>query len=148
MNASPDATWDVRHHVFATIADRGTAPNVAETAAALNLPHATVEVALAWLAANAELVLASDGSVIMAHPFSNVPTPFSVTTGGQRWWANCAWDTFGILVALQRDGVIEASYAEDGEPARILVEGGTPIGMGVVHLLLPAREWTKDYFDT
>ena len=114
----------------------------------LGLQTDEAEAALDWLNDHHHLVLDTDRSVIMAHPFSNVETPFVVRANGKRWWANCAWDTFGILAAMNADGEIDAVCAEDGEPARIVVRDGVPEGEGVVHLLLPQREWTADFFDT
>ena len=35
-------------------------------------------------------------SLRMANPFSGVPTPHVVEADGRRWYANCAWDAFGI----------------------------------------------------
>jgi hypothetical protein len=150
MSAStaPAAAWPVRHHIFTTIAATGAAPAVAAIAPALGLDDADVAAALDWLNEHHHLVLDNDRSVIMAHPFSNVETPFVVRSGERQWWANCAWDTFGILAALAADGKIEGVYAEDGTTARITVRDGVPEGVGVVHLLLPQREWTEDFFET
>ena len=43
----------------------------------------------------------------MANPFSAVPTPYRVQADGRSWFANCAWDAFGICAALHVDGRIE-----------------------------------------
>jgi hypothetical protein len=146
--AAVTAAWQVRQHIFTTIAARGVAPDATETAASLGIAPERVAEALDWLSEHRHLVIDADRSVIMAHPFSNVETPFVVESGGRRWWANCAWDTFGILAAVDADGTIEAVYADDGAPARIEVRAGVPEGEGVVHLLLPQREWTEDFFET
>lgn len=148
MDTPPAATWEVRHLIFTTIAECGTAPDATAIAATLPISPETARDALTWLSDHAEIVIDPSGDVVMAHPFSNVETPFKVTIGDRSWWANCAWDTFGILAVLDADGTIHASYAEDGAPARITIHAGVPAGTGVVHLLLPAREWTKDYVDT
>src|SRR5881227_4209791 len=36
----------------------------------------------------------------MANPFSAVPTAYRVRAAGRWWYANCAWDAFGICAAL------------------------------------------------
>ena len=36
----------------------------------------------------------------MAPPFSGIPTPFLAITGDKTYYANCAWDAFGISAAL------------------------------------------------
>ncbi len=144
----PAAAWPVRQYVFEIMAEHGRAPGEGEIAAALGLDAEATAAALDWLDDHHHLVLAADRAVIMAHPFSNVETPFAVRSGGKEWWANCAWDTFGILAALDADGEIAGVYAEDGGASRIAVRGGKPEGEGVVHLLLPQREWTEDFFET
>src|SRR3712207_8826731 len=50
------------------------------------------------------LVVDDDGELLMAAPFSAVPTPFGVEAAGRRWHANCAWDAFGGCAALHADG--------------------------------------------
>src|SRR5689334_18890863 len=47
--------------------------------------------------------------ILMAHPFSAVPTPHRVHADGRWWWANCAWDAFGICAALGTGGRIETT---------------------------------------
>ena len=53
------------------------------------------------------LVLQENGMELrMAHPFSAVPTPYRVSAAGRWWYANCAWDAFGVCAALvERDDV-------------------------------------------
>ena len=141
--------WQLRAQVFRQFAEMGRGPSLAEIAAEADIGEDAAWDALAALEAKHALVLDHDGrAIVMAHPFSAVETPFTVESGGVSWWANCAWDTFGILAALGRDGVIHAEYAEDQAPVDIPVRGGKPEGEGVVHLLLPAREWTEDFFET
>lgn len=79
----------------------------------------------------------------MVHPFSGVPTAHRVHRGAQSWYANCVWDGLAIL-ALMGDGVLETRYRGAGEPARFEVRGGTVEGEGVVHFLVPAREFWRD----
>lgn len=45
-------------------------------------------------------VLRPGGEVLMANPFSAVPTPFVSEVGDRRWFGNCIWDAFGILATL------------------------------------------------
>ena len=62
----------------------------------------------------------------MANPFSGVPTPYRVVAGGRTWFANCAWDAFGICAALHADGRIETTCADCGEPVVIEVRDSQP----------------------
>jgi len=81
----------------------------------------------------------------MANPFSAVPTPHVVEADGRQWYANCAWDAFGICAALQTDGRIETSCRDCGDPIEIEVRDGRPGDASLVfHCLVPAARWWDD----
>jgi hypothetical protein len=81
----------------------------------------------------------------MAMPFSAVPTAFRVDGLGLQWFANCAWDAFGIAVALSCDVSI-ATYCPDcGAAMAYGVRGGELTHRdGVVHFAVPAKQWWDD----
>jgi hypothetical protein len=82
----------------------------------------------------------------MANPFSAVPTAYRVEAGGRRWYANCAWDAFGICAALHSDGRIESSCPDCGDPLVVEVATtGDPEPADLhFHCLVPARQWWDD----
>lgn len=81
----------------------------------------------------------------MAEPFSAIPTSFVVESGSRSWWGNCIWDALGIPAALGRDAKIVTSCADCGESMTLTVEEGRLSGSdGVVHYLVPARQWWPD----
>jgi hypothetical protein len=81
----------------------------------------------------------------MLNPFSVVPTAYRVRAGGRWWYANCAWDAFGICAALRADGRIETSCPDCGEPLAVEVRGQRPDpGDLLFHVLVPARRWWDD----
>ena len=81
----------------------------------------------------------------MANPFSAVPTAYRVEAAGRRWYANCAWDAFGICATLHTDGTIETSCPDCGEPLRVEVRGGRPDDESLLfHCLVPAARWWDD----
>ncbi|HET9024347.1 MAG TPA: organomercurial lyase [Burkholderiaceae bacterium] len=83
--------------------------------------------------------------ILMAHPFSAVPTPYRVHADGRSWYANCAWDAFGICAALHVDGTIETSCPDCGEPLTIEVRDKQPSDESLLfHCLVPARHWWDD----
>ena len=92
------------------------------------------------------LVLDDAGTEIrMANPFSAVPTAFWVHADGRVWFANCAWDAFGICAALHVDGRIETACADCGLPLTIEVRDGHPDDASLLfHCLVPARRWWDD----
>lgn len=80
----------------------------------------------------------------MANPFSAVPTAYRVEAAGRRWYANCAWDAFGICAVLG-DGTIEASCPDCGEPFGVDVRDGHPGDTSLLfHCLVPAARWWDD----
>lgn len=85
------------------------------------------------------------GEIRMALPFAAEPTDFRVTTDQGRWWANCAWDSLAVLAALHRDGQIESTWSDDGEPVDLrIVEGQLDDSEGYIHFAVPARHWWDD----
>jgi hypothetical protein len=81
----------------------------------------------------------------MANPFSAVATPHVVEAAGRSWYANCAWDAFGIPAALGVDGHVESRCPCCERPIAIAVESRTPVpDADAVHFLLPARRWWDD----
>jgi hypothetical protein len=91
------------------------------------------------------LVLDGDGAIRMANPFSAVPTPYRVEAAGCSWYANCAWDAFGICAALHVDGRIDATCPDCGEPIAVEVRDERPDDESLVfHCLVPAAQWWDD----
>jgi hypothetical protein len=91
-------------------------------------------------------VLEHDTDAIrMANPFSAVETPYRVLARERRWYANCAWDAFGICAALHCDGQIESACPDCGEhyAARVR-DGRTDRPDLLFHVLVPAAHWWDD----
>jgi len=81
----------------------------------------------------------------MANPFSAVPTAYRVEAGGRWWYANCAWDAFGILAALGVDGRFESSCPDCGEPYAVGAKSCTIDRPDLLfHCLVPAAHWWDD----
>ena len=136
----------IRRHVYETVLTTGLPPLAREVAASLNLPVAEVHDSFERLAAGRVLVLQEESrEILMAPPFSAVPTPFPVEAAGRRYWGNCVWDALGVLALLKRDGSIAASCGCCGESMSLRVEGGVlQPAEGIVHFAIPARRWWED----
>ena len=81
----------------------------------------------------------------MANPFSAVPTAYRVHADGRWWYANCAWDAFGICAALHVDGRIDTSCPDCGEAVKVEVRGQRPDDESLLfHCLVPASRWWDD----
>ena len=67
-------------------------------------------------------------------PFSSVPTPFAIEGGGRSWFANCAWDAFGIPILVGVDAVISTTCQDCDGPIVYRVEERRLVDAhGVVH---------------
>jgi alkylmercury lyase-like protein len=137
----------IRNHLYASFVRDGTASSVAEAAEALDLPAAEVSDAYRRLHDAHALVLQPGGTELrMLNPFAAVETSYRVEAGGRSWFANCAWDSLGILGALQGDGRIEAACPDCGEPLELEVRGGELVRGRelLVHFVVPAHRWWDD----
>jgi hypothetical protein len=137
---------ELRRATYRLFVDLGRAPAAAEVASELQLDDAAVVEGWRRLhAANALVLNDAAAEIRMANPFSAVPTSYRVQAQGRWWYANCAWDAFGICAALQVDGRIETSCPDCGDPLRIEVVDERPSNETLLfHCLVPARHWWDD----
>jgi len=139
--------WTIRHAIYQHFAETARAPRPEEIAATCGISRN--EAADAFRALNDIHALFLDPGTLdihIANPFSGVKTGFLVTVNGRTYSANCAWDTFGIIAALQADnGTIQAHCAENDSPLQLEVREGQAVQSGeVVHFLVPFSEWYND----
>lgn len=127
----------VRAAVYDAFID-GVQPTTAELVTRAGIPAARVRRALSSLADDHRIVLADADSVLMAHPFSSVPTGYEAIVGDRAWHANCAWDALAIL-ALLGDGTVRRDGADTWRVADGRVEPD-----GIVHFVVPPREFWAD----
>ena len=137
---------DVRLYIYNQLIATAVAPEVAETAAALGQGVEDVDRAYRTLAEQKALVLRPGTSTVwMAMPFSNMQTPFTVICEGRAYYANCAWDAFGIPAVRERDAQIVTTCADCGDTLqRKVASGRLTDARGVVHFALPVRRWWED----
>jgi hypothetical protein len=138
--------WEVRAFVYRHLAETTRAPQVAETAAHFALAHKEAISAYEELhGRHAFFLKPGTHDILMANPFSGVSTPFKVYANDKTYFANCAWDSLGIPVALHVDAKVEASCAQSGEPFRLnIVNQQIQDSDVLVHFLLPFRDWYND----
>jgi hypothetical protein len=139
------ADIELRNTTYRRFVELGRAPTAGEIAEAATRSAADVRDAWRRLHDAHALVLDEDGDIRMANPFSAVPTPFRVHAAGKDWYANCAWDSFGIGAALHVDSVIDTECPDCDEQIRLEVRGGQPDDIHLVfHVLVPAIDWWQD----
>ena len=145
-----DRDIDLRNRTYRRFVELGRAPTAAEIADVMDWTAAEVEAGWQRLREQHALVLNPATSELrMVNPFSAVPTAYRVHGAGRWWYANCAWDAFGICAALHTDGRIETSCPDCLEPLTIDVKNEQPQRADLVfHVLVPAARWWDDIIFT
>jgi hypothetical protein len=133
----------VRAYTYDRIMNTGRIPLAAEVAHGLGRSLEEVRGALGRLHEGHVVVLQESGEVLMANPFSSVPTPFVVEASGRDYWGNCIWDALGILAMLGVDGRVVTSCADCNEAMSVEIQGGKLVddSAGVIHFAVPAARW-------
>lgn len=134
---------DVRSYVYEATVASGVPPTAGQTAQALGVAPDAVRAAFERLAEAHHLVLQRGSrEILMAMPFSAVATPFTVKVGAVSYYANCAWDAFGIPVMLKQDARIATSCGCCASSMTLEARSGAlEPAAGVVHFAVPAREF-------
>lgn len=136
---------DLRNATYRRFVELGHAPTASEVAGATGSAEATVREGWQRLHDAHALVLDDAGEIRMANPFAAEPTPFQVEAAGRSWFANCAWDAFGIGAALKSDSTIHTECPDCREPLDIVVHNGRPDDSDLFfHVLVPAASWWSD----
>jgi hypothetical protein len=137
---------ELRKCTYRLFADGGRAPTADEVATAAGATRD--DVVAGWRRLHDQHALVLDPATAelrMANPFSAVPTPYRVHADGRWWYANCAWDAFGVCAALHVDGRIATSCPDCGEPIAVDVRAERPSDDRLLfHCLVPAAHWWDD----
>ena len=133
---------EVRRFVYQATIASGAVPLSAAVADALGAGADAVRASFERLAEAHVLVLQRDTrEILMAMPFSAVPTPFVTTVGATKYFANCAWDALGIPAMLKQDARIDTSCGCCKARMTFEVTAGSLAADGIVHLAVPARSF-------
>ena len=137
---------EVRYHVYDYVMREGLPPTIAETLSALARSRDEVRASFQRLADGHILVLQKgSGEILMANPFSAVPTPFLVKAGGRSYYGNCIWDAMGIAAMLEQDVIVEASCGCCGTAMNLKTTNGSlERALGLAHFAIPAAHWWDD----
>ena len=91
--------------------------------------------------------------ILMAHPFSSIPTPFKVTLeNDRRYFANCSWDSIAFHIMLGENVRVDSFCHHCGEDVDLElseqnVASRNPGGV-LVYFGTPAKRWWDDVIDT
>jgi hypothetical protein len=140
-----DLDLQVRRATYRRFVEVGRAPTAGEVAEAIGITEDEIRAAWRRLHDGHALVLDETGEIRMANPFAARPTDFRVDADGRSWYANCAWDAFGIGAALHVDSEFDTHCPDCAEPIRVRVRDGQPDDPGsMFHVLVPAGRWWND----
>ncbi len=136
----------VRKEIYEMCFQKGRPPLVEELTVTAKSTRKEIEASLARLAAGRVVVLQRESTeILMAGPFSAVPTSFQVETKAFASYANCIWDALGIPAMLSSSARIRTSCGDCGTSLEIMVSEGKLSGdSGVLHFAVPARHWWDD----
>lgn len=148
MQNDPKVVFDqeVRRYIYEQIMKMGVVPTIAQAAMALSTTHTEMQALFHQLAEAHMLVLQKDtGEVLMANPFSAVPTPFLAQMGKRSYFGNCIWDVMGIPAMLHQDAIIKTSCGDCGTAMTLRITNGSlePVE-GIAHFAIPAARWWDD----
>ena len=111
----------------------------------MGVAEAAIAEALVELGSRHVLVLQPDGEILMAAPFSAVPTAFVVSTDAFSAYVNCAWDALGAAAMLERTVSIDASCADCGATVKLESDGRSVSGdSAFLHFQPPVRRWWEN----
>ena len=146
MNPSDELDFLVRHQVYDVAMQRGYPPSITELSANLVIHPEQAQAALQRLAAGRILVLQPDCcEILMANPFSAVPTPFLVNLPSYSCFGNCIWDAMGIAAMLKQDAQIKTACGDCGTALELRIVDGVLQGdKSLVHFAIPAHHWWDD----
>jgi hypothetical protein len=141
-----DADLGLRNLTYALFVELGRSPSADEVTERAGASREDVPAVWRRLDEQHAIVLDAGGeSLRMANPFSAVPTPHRVVADGRTWYANCAWDAFGVCAALGVDGRIETTCPDCGDTIVLGVSEGRPDDESLLfHSLVPASGWWDD----
>ena len=136
----------LRATTYGLFVELGRAPTADEAGVSAGLTK--TDVVEGWRRlheAHALVLNPATDEIRMLNPFSVVPSAYRVEAGGRWWYANCAWDAFGVCAALHADGRIETSCPDCGEALAVEVRDERPDDESLLfHCLVPAARWWDD----
>lgn len=143
--------WQIRYFVYSHIAEATRPPRVDEAAAHFGTSIEEATEFYKELHNRHAVFLDLDKMAIrMANPFSGIPTDFKVLANDKTYFANCAWDMFGIPAALHCDALIDAVCTGSNDTVRIEIKDGQISNHQFtnsqlrIHFPLPFARWYDD----
>ena len=146
---SPALVSQVRKFVFDNLREHSVPPVLEAMMARFGLSRDDAfEVVRALEEAHHIKLVPGTQRILMAFPFSAIATPFRVTSGGRRYYANCAWDAVALHATLGAPVEIDSWCHHCAAQFQIALTDGHMSRASVpdprVYLALPAARWWDD----
>ena len=136
---------EIRHYIYKTFAEITRPPTTEEVAKHLKKDILSIEQSFKRLAYAHQIVLAPGSYTIwMAHPFSSLPTNYTVAIGSKKYFANWVWDIFGISAILQMNakGHTPCGCGECNEELNFPIRVNQNMESDwIVHFLVPPKKF-------
>jgi len=150
--ARPDRSV-VRKFTFDHFFEHTTAPPLEEVMRRFRLTRREAFESFRELEADHHLVLVPGTQrILMANPYSAIPTPFRVHVGTKRYYANCAWDSVALHVMLDLDARVESFCHHCADPIEISLSrgrvGSSKPSSPLIFLSTPVSRWYDDLINT
>ena len=137
---------NLRLTVYEHILSTGRVPLVATLASRLSIASEEISTELQRLQGIHAFALApGSDEILMAHPFSAVPTSHEVRTPAHSFWANCAWDAVAIPPLLGGDATVHTRCPDCADAMVFRFSDGVlEPAPGVVHFVVPPRDFWRN----
>jgi hypothetical protein len=125
--------------IISSFLDRQRPPTIHELASHFQCSEQTTRDGLKILGDYHGVVLhPHSDEVWVAHPFSATPTTCIVTSGGRRWWGNCAWCSLGAMQLAGGNATLMTRLGAIGDEVNITVKEGILLDKDyVLHFPVP-----------
>ena len=128
--------------MYEIVVDIGRIPNIREIDSALEISRADLEEGLSVLVKDHYLVMQPSGEILMAQPFSAIPTPFVVSAETKSWYAPCIWDALGIAAMINEDVTIQTSCGDCCDRITLSIASGLlREAESIIHFSVQVQHW-------
>jgi hypothetical protein len=137
----------LRIHVYDRLVAIGRAPSAREIGAHFDIPTEEAHQRLAALKIGKTILVDQNTREIrMAGPFAPAESAYRLSDGTHTWFANCAWDMFGVSMIVGKKMLGETACPDCGDQIAIECDPDHPPVecQSVIHFLVPARRWYDD----
>lgn len=153
MPVSQDVPTRVRKFVFDHFREHAAPPIVEQVMTTFSLSREEATDVLQGLEPARHLALVKGTArILMAFPFSAIATPFRVTVGDRRYFANCAWDAIAFHAMLGEPVRVESFCHHCAAPIHLEMREGRVVDVdpedALVYFARPVAQWWDDITTT